>query len=130
MKQMLHEMPCQGFGDECREAFPMLNITSNGHPFIYLNNAATALTPQSVLDAMDEYYKEFFQVIEFLLNDKEKMNHFSEVRSDYSVAPREVIQGDAAVLHLKKKAEDEMYGLMCRMEMTKTLRAMDIGEMS
>ena len=59
MKQMLHEMPCQGFGDECREAFPMLNITSNGHPFIYLNNAATALTPQSVLDAMDEYYKEF-----------------------------------------------------------------------
>ena len=54
-------------------------------------------------DAPDEYYKEFFQVIEFLLNDKEKMNHFSEVWSDYSVALREVIQGDAAVLHLKKK---------------------------
>lgn len=59
MTQMLHEMPCQGFGDECREAFPMLSIKSNGHPFIYLNNAATALTPQTVLDAMDEYYKEY-----------------------------------------------------------------------
>ena len=37
----------------------MLKIESNGHPFIYLNNAATALTPQSVLDAMNEYYEEF-----------------------------------------------------------------------
>lgn len=76
-------------------------------------------------DAPDEYYKEFFQVIEFLLNDKEKMNHFSEVWSDYSVALREVIQGDAAVLHLKKKAEDEMYGLMCR---TERISVMDTGD--
>lgn len=76
-------------------------------------------------DAPDEYYKEFFQVIEFLLNDKEKMDHFSEVWSDYSVALREVIQGDAAVLHLKKRAEDEMYGLMCR---TERISVMDTGD--
>lgn len=76
-------------------------------------------------DSPDEYYKEFFQVIEFLLNDKGKMNHFSEVWSDYSVALREVIQGDAAVLHLKKKAEDEMYGLMCR---TERISVMDTGD--
>lgn len=76
-------------------------------------------------NAPDEYYKEFFQVIEFLLNDKKKMNHFSEVWSDYSVALREVIQGDAAVLHLKKKAEDEMYGLMCR---TERISVMDTGD--
>lgn len=57
--QMLHEMACQGFGDECRDEFPMLDVKSNGHPFIYLNSAATALTPTVVLDAMDEYYKEF-----------------------------------------------------------------------
>lgn len=61
----------------------------------------------------------------FILNDKEKMNHFSEVWSDYSVALREVIQGDAAVLHLKKKAEDEMYGLMCR---TERISVMDTGD--
>lgn len=76
-------------------------------------------------DSPDEYYREFFQVIEFLLNDKGKMNHFSEVWSDYSVALREVIQGDAAVLHLKKKAEDEMYGLMCR---TERISVMDSGD--
>lgn len=76
-------------------------------------------------DSPDEYYREFFQVIEFLLNDKGKMDHFSEVWSDYSVALREVIQGDAAVLHLKKKAEDEMYGLMCR---TERISVMDTGD--
>lgn len=76
-------------------------------------------------DAPDEYYKEFFQVIEFLLNDKERMKHFSDVWSDYSVALREVILGDAAVLHLKKKAEDEMYGLMCR---TERISVMDTGD--
>ena len=75
--------------------------------------------------APDEYYKEFFQVIEFLKNNKEKMHHFSEVWSDYSVALREVIQGDTAVLHLKKKAEDEMYGLMCR---TERISVMDTGD--
>ena len=76
-------------------------------------------------DAPDEYYKEFFQVMEFLLNNKEKMNHFSEVWSDYSVALREVIQGDTAVLYLKKRAEDEMYGLMCR---TERISVMDSGD--
>ncbi len=76
-------------------------------------------------ESPDEYYKEFFQVMEFLLNDKNKMDHFSEVWSDYSVALREVIQGDAAVLHLKKKAEDEMYGLMCR---TERISVMDTGD--
>lgn len=76
-------------------------------------------------DSPDEYYKEFFQVIDFLLNDKDKMRGFSEVWSDYSVALREVIQGDLAVLHLKKKAEDEMYGLMCR---TERISVMDTGD--
>ena len=76
-------------------------------------------------ESPDEYYKEFLNVVDFLLNDKDRMNHFSEVWSDYSVALREVIQGDAAVLHLKKKAEDEMYGLMCR---TERISVMDTGD--
>lgn len=73
----------------------------------------------------DECYKEFFQVIEFLINDKEKMKRFSEVWSDYSLALREVIQGDLAVLGLKKKAEEEMYGFMCR---TERISVMDSGD--
>lgn len=73
----------------------------------------------------DEYYKEFFQVMDFLFNDKGRMDNFTEIWSDYSVALREVIQGDAAVLHLKKKAEDEMYGLMCR---TERISVMDTGD--
>lgn len=76
-------------------------------------------------NSSEEYYREFFQVFEFLLNDRNKMNHFSEVWSDYSAALREVIQGDAAVLHLKKKAEDEMYGVMCR---TERISVMDTGD--
>ena len=64
----------------------------------------------------DEFYKEFIQVIEFLTNDKLKMNKFSEVWSKYSVALRELLLGDAAVLNLKYKAEEEMYKLMCRTE--------------
>lgn len=76
-------------------------------------------------DSPDEFYKEFFQVIEFLLNDKDKMEHFSEVWSDYSVALREIIRGDLTVLDLKKKAENEMYGLMCR---TERVSVMDTGD--
>ena len=76
-------------------------------------------------DSPDEYYKEFFQVMDFLFNDKGKMDYFTEIWSDYSVALREVIQGDAAVLHLKKKAEEEMYGLMCR---TERISVMDTGD--
>ena len=93
--------------------------------------SATPYKPYSTMEeiedavAPDEYYKEFFQVIEFLKNDKEKMNHFSEVWSDYSVALREIIQGDTAVLQLKNKAEDEMYGLMCR---TERIAVMDTGD--
>lgn len=76
-------------------------------------------------DKPDEYYKEFLQVMEFLQNDEDKMKHFSEVWSNYSVALREVIQGDAAVLALKKKAEDEMYGMMVR---TERIAVMDSGD--
>lgn len=73
----------------------------------------------------DEYYEEFLQVIKFLCNDDEKMNRFKEIWSDYSVALREVIQGDTAVLNLKKKAEERMYGLMCR---TERISVMDSGD--
>lgn len=76
-------------------------------------------------DNPDDYYKEFIQVMDFLNNDTDKMRHFLEVWSDYSVALKEVIQGDTAVLVLKDKAQDEMYKLMCR---TERISVMDTGD--
>ena len=73
----------------------------------------------------DEYYKEFLQVIGFLNNDEEKMQKFNKVWSNYSIALKEVIQGDKAVLSLKEIVENDMYGLMCR---TERIAVMDTGD--
>ena len=59
-------------------------------------------------ESPNEYYKEFIQVIDFLLNDKKKMNHFTDIWADYSVALREVVQGKTAVLELKNRAGDRI----------------------
>jgi len=40
-----------------RADFPLLRQRENGHPLVYLDNAATTQKPQSVLDAITEYYR-------------------------------------------------------------------------
>lgn len=45
--------------EEVRQDFPMLRARENGHPLIYFNNGATSLKPESVLQIMDEYYREY-----------------------------------------------------------------------
>jgi len=42
-----------------REDFPILQTTVFGHPLVYFDNAATTQKPLTVLNAMDEYYKEY-----------------------------------------------------------------------
>lgn len=42
-----------------RAYFPMLQAKSNGQPYVYFNNAATALKPEAVLNAMDDYYRHY-----------------------------------------------------------------------
>ena len=41
---------------EIREAFPILREQVHGHPLVYLDNAATAQSPDVVLQAISEFY--------------------------------------------------------------------------
>ncbi|PKQ72328.1 cysteine desulfurase CsdA [Aeromonas sobria] len=43
--------------DRLRSQFPALAQEVNGHPLVYLDNAATTQKPQAVLDAIDHYYR-------------------------------------------------------------------------
>lgn len=40
-----------------REQFPILDQEINGHPLVYLDNAATSQKPLAVIEAMERYYK-------------------------------------------------------------------------
>lgn len=42
--------------DEIRDHFPTLNQQINGHPLVYLDNAATTQKPLSVIEALNQYY--------------------------------------------------------------------------
>lgn len=41
-----------------REQFPILNQEVNGHPLVYLDSTATAQKPISVIEAVNNYYRE------------------------------------------------------------------------
>jgi cysteine desulfurase / selenocysteine lyase len=42
-----------------RSQFPVLHRTVKGKPLVYFDNAATAQKPQSVIDALTEYYEKY-----------------------------------------------------------------------
>lgn len=42
--------------EKVRADFPILNQQVNGHPLVYLDNAATTQKPQAVIDALVHYY--------------------------------------------------------------------------
>lgn len=44
--------------ENIRQEFPILNQQVNGHPLIYLDNAATSQKPREVLDVLDRYYEQ------------------------------------------------------------------------
>ena len=43
--------------EQIRKDFPVLNQQINGRPLVYLDNAATNQKPQSVIDALSQYYE-------------------------------------------------------------------------
>ena len=40
-----------------RDDFPILRETVNGHPLVYLDNAASSQKPHQVIDAVRRYYE-------------------------------------------------------------------------
>lgn len=45
--------------DEVRKDFPILGTLSNGKPLVYFDNAATSQKPLSVINAIDDYYRNY-----------------------------------------------------------------------
>jgi len=73
-------------------------------------------------NGVDEHYQEFFQVMNFLFDDKTKNLRFQEIWRDFSASLRESVslhEADAdfgTLISIKKAAEREMYGSVCRTE--------------
>jgi len=42
-----------------RKEFPILHQEVNGHPLVYLDNAATSQKPEAVIDAIGDYYRNY-----------------------------------------------------------------------
>lgn len=45
--------------EEVRREFPILHQEVNGHPLVYLDNAATTQKPQQVIDTITDYYSRY-----------------------------------------------------------------------
>lgn len=74
---------------------------------------------------IDEHYSEFFEVMEFLFHEHKKKEDFKKVWSDYSISLHEIKAGDTAVISVKQKAEDVLYGGVCR---TERISVMETGD--
>jgi hypothetical protein len=48
-----------GLGEAIRQDFPILHQDVNGRPLVYLDNAATSQKPLAVIQAMDDYYRQY-----------------------------------------------------------------------
>ena len=45
--------------NQIRNDFPILKQTINGHPLVYMDNAATSQKPKTVIDSISNYYSEY-----------------------------------------------------------------------
>lgn len=80
-----------------RSQFPILTREVNGHPLIYLDNAASSQKPKIVLEAIQNYYSEFNanvhrgihtisqEATEMMENSRKKVRAFINAKHDYEV---------------------------------------------
>ena len=61
---------------------------------------------------VDEHYREFLQVMDFLFAGK--TGEFRKVWSDYNIALHELKDGDISIIRIKNEAERAMYEGVCR----------------
>ena len=92
--------------------------------------SATPYKMYSTLDELDEtqvdeHYKEFFDVINFLKIDEDEKNKFKDVWSNYSLKLKEIsentdsflcLKNNDSLISAKNDAEDSLYENICRTE--------------
>ncbi len=68
---------------QIRKDFPILSREVNGKPLVYLDSAATAQKPESVIETIDHYYRDYnaniHRGVHFL--SEEATSHFENVRN-------------------------------------------------
>lgn len=69
-----------------RSDFPILQTSVNGKPLVYLDNAATTQKPQSVIDAITDYYTHYNS------NIHRGTHHLSNLATEAHEAARKTVQ--------------------------------------
>lgn len=72
--------------DQIRKDFPILNQKVNGKPLIYFDNGATTQKPTVVIDAINQYYKDFNA------NVHRGVHHLSQVSTEKYENSRDIVQ--------------------------------------
>lgn len=75
---------------------------------------------------VDEHYKEFLDVMDFLNVTEEEKSNFKTVWSDYSVKLKEITKGSTTVIEAKNAAEGAMYQHICRTERISATESADM----
>lgn len=79
---------------------------------------------------VDEHFLEFFNVMKFLNGTEERHEEFKSIWEDYSRQLKEFSIGDISIIQAKKKAEEAIYGSVCRTERISTKESADIVDIS
>lgn len=72
--------------EKIRSDFPILNTTVYGKPLVYLDNAATTQKPQSVIEAITDYYQNYNS------NIHRAAHHLSNLATEAHEAARKTVQ--------------------------------------
>lgn len=79
---------------------------------------------------LDEHFLEFFNVMDFLNNSDDKQREFKSIWEDYSKHLKEFALGDISIIQAKNKAQEAMYGSVCRTERISTKESADIMDIT